>query len=198
MKHLLLTTIAAVVLVGCGPSVPDISIHQAAADRNLEIVKKHLINGVDINAKDEEGMTPLHKAVARGNEEIVQYLINNGANLNIKDQRKGTPLHWAAFAGRMNMCELLVINGADINPMNKDDLTPLDLTPAPNKIEKSESGDLNSGVPTIGGESLVEITQSGDLTLGVPSIYMGGERKVRTYLRKHGAKTGEGLKAEGK
>ena len=29
MKHLLLTTIAAVVLVGCGPKPPDISIHDA-------------------------------------------------------------------------------------------------------------------------------------------------------------------------
>ena len=72
MKYLI-TTIATVVLVGCGPSVPDISIHQAAADRNLEIVKNHLINGVDINTKDEEGMTPLHKAVAKGNDEIVNY-----------------------------------------------------------------------------------------------------------------------------
>ena len=197
MKQLLIT-IAAVALVGCGPSVPDMDIHEAARDGNLEILKKHLINGAHINAKDKEGMTPLHKAVARGNKEIVKYLIDNGANLNIKDQRKGSPLHWAAFAGRMNMCELLVINGADINLMNKDDLTPLDLTPAPNKIEKSESGDLNSGVPTIGSESHVEITQSGDLTLGVPSIYMGGERKVRTYLLKHGAKTAEELKAEGK
>ena len=123
---LLLTTIAAVVLVGCGEKTPSIWI--AARDGNLEIVKKHLINGVDINAKDKEGSALLHKAVARGNEEIVKYLINNGANLNIKDQRKGTPLHWAAFAGRMNMCELLVINGADINPMNKDDLTPVSYT----------------------------------------------------------------------
>jgi len=30
MKHLLLTTIAAVLLVGCGLSAPDISIHEAA------------------------------------------------------------------------------------------------------------------------------------------------------------------------
>ena len=45
MKHLLLTTIAAVVLVGCGESqptepptakAPDISIHEAAADGNIE------------------------------------------------------------------------------------------------------------------------------------------------------------------
>tara|TARA_B100000686_G_scaffold271950_1_gene288870 strand:+ start:226 stop:369 length:144 start_codon:yes stop_codon:yes gene_type:complete len=36
MKHLLLTTIAAVVLVGCGP---DISIHKAASTGNIEAVK---------------------------------------------------------------------------------------------------------------------------------------------------------------
>ena len=81
--------------------------------------------------------------------------------------------------------------------MNKNDLTPPDLTPAPNKIEKSESGDLNSGVTTIGGESLVEITKSGDLTLGVSAIPTWGERKVRTNPRKHGANTGEDLKARG-
>ena len=193
---LLLTTIAAVVLVGCGEKTPSIWI--AARDGNLEIVKKHLINGVDINAKDKEGSAPLHKAVARGNEEIVKYLINNGANLNIKDKRQRTPLHWAAFAMRKNMCELLILNGADINPINEDNLTPLDHTPAPKKIVKSESGDINLGVPTIGGESLVKITQSGDLTLGVPSISMGGANKVRAYIRKHGGKTGAELKAEGK
>ena len=51
MKHLLLTTIAAVVLVGCGESqspepptakAPDISIHFAAWDGNIEAVKQLL------------------------------------------------------------------------------------------------------------------------------------------------------------
>ena len=119
----------------------------------------------------------MHKAVARGNEEIVKYLINNGANLNIKDKRQRTPLHWAAFAMRKNMCELLILNGVDINPIDDDNLTPIDLTPSPKKIEKSESGDL---------------------TLGVPAISMGGENKVRAYLRKHGGKTAEELKAAAK
>ena len=68
MKNLLIT-IAAVLLVGCGEKTPNIWI--AARDGNLEIVKKHIINGVDINAKDNEGAAPLHKAVARGKEEIV-------------------------------------------------------------------------------------------------------------------------------
>ena len=53
MKHLLLKTIAAVLLVGCGESVTDVSIHDAAEDGNLEAVKQHLGAGVDVNSKDE-------------------------------------------------------------------------------------------------------------------------------------------------
>ena len=75
MKHLLITTIAAVVLVGCGESqqsappaeskpvaeaakvepptakAPDISIHEAARYRVIEAVKQHTIDdGVNVNA----------------------------------------------------------------------------------------------------------------------------------------------------
>ena len=65
MKHILITTIAAVVLVGCGESqspepptakVPDISIHKAAYDGNIEAVKQHLDAGTDVNAKDDNGL----------------------------------------------------------------------------------------------------------------------------------------------
>ncbi|MBT3615603.1 MAG: hypothetical protein HN707_04255, partial [Verrucomicrobia bacterium] len=48
---LLLTTIAAVLLVGCGPSVPDISMYDAAEVGNIEAVKQHLAAGTDVNAK---------------------------------------------------------------------------------------------------------------------------------------------------
>ena len=50
MKPLLLTTIAAVVLVGCGPAVPDISIHEAVSEGNIEAVKQHIAAGTDVNA----------------------------------------------------------------------------------------------------------------------------------------------------
>ena len=60
MKHLLLTTIAAVVLVGCATTqqpeptttkARDISIHEAAYTGNIEAVKQHLATGTDVNAK---------------------------------------------------------------------------------------------------------------------------------------------------
>ena len=51
MKHLLLTTTAAVVLVGCGQSASDISIHDAAKQGDIEAVKQYLDAGADLNAK---------------------------------------------------------------------------------------------------------------------------------------------------
>ena len=41
---------------------PNISIWDAAADGNTEAVKQHLAAGVDVNAKDEGGKTPLDRA----------------------------------------------------------------------------------------------------------------------------------------
>ena len=66
MKHLLLTTIAAVVLVGCGSSV-----HQAAGTGNIEAVKQHLAAGADVNAKDGIG----GKTTARMGKIKDQYLV---------------------------------------------------------------------------------------------------------------------------
>ena len=62
MKHLLLTTIAAV-LVSCdwGPS----TIHQAAYQGNNEAVKRYLEAGTDVSAKNKSGdreSTPLFES----------------------------------------------------------------------------------------------------------------------------------------
>ena len=70
MKHLLLTTIAAVLVVGCGEST-DISIWIAAATGNIEAVKQHLAAGSDVNLKGKFGETPLHWAAHKGSKEIV-------------------------------------------------------------------------------------------------------------------------------
>ena len=78
MKHLLLTTIAAVLLVGCGESVPDISIHKAAEAGNIEAVKKHLADGADVNAKDAFGRTLLDLVTQLGQTEIADLLCKPG------------------------------------------------------------------------------------------------------------------------
>ena len=75
---LLLTTIAALLVVGCGPKPPDISIHKAAYDGNIEAVKQHLAAGTDVNAKDEySGYTSLHHAANHGLNEIAKLSQSN-------------------------------------------------------------------------------------------------------------------------
>ena len=82
MKPLLLTTIAAVVLVGCGESQ---DIWEAADQGNIEAVKQHLDAGANVNAKDEVGWTLLHTAAFYGHKEIAELLIAKGADVNAKD-----------------------------------------------------------------------------------------------------------------
>ncbi len=115
MKHLLLTTIAAVLLVGCGPSVPDISMYDAAEVGNIDAVKQHLAAGTDVNARDKDGWTPLHPASYEGHQEIVELLIGKGADVNAKVElgplQGITPLDSANNRGRTEIVSLLRKHG---------------------------------------------------------------------------------------
>ena len=73
MKHLLLTTIATVLLVGCGTS-----IYKAAKEWQLEEVKKLLAAGADVNAKTKFMETPLHFAAYYGEKEVAELLSEQG------------------------------------------------------------------------------------------------------------------------
>ena len=110
MKHLLLTTIAAVLVVGCGPSV---DIHQAAEEGNIGAVKQHIAAGTDVNAKEEEeGMTPLIVAVGEGRKKIIELLIANGADVNAKNDVSDTPLdYWAEMNTEGETADLLRKHG---------------------------------------------------------------------------------------
>ena len=175
MKHILLTTIAVVVLVGCGESqqsapapeakpepptvkAPDIDIHDAARTGDIEVVKQYIATGADVDAKTalEKG-TPLDQAASWGHKEIVELLIAEGADVNKKDKGGYTPLHWAAFRGHKETVELLIAKGAEVNAMGFEfAATPLDLANIHDYVE------------------------------------------IADLLRKHGGKTGEELKAEQK
>ena len=127
MKHLLITTIAVVLLVGCGKSqqsapspetkpvepvaeaakpepptakAPDISIHDAARKGNIEAVRKHLSAGTNVNEKDNIGNTPLHLAAGFGQTEIIVLLITKGADVNAKTAIGFTPLDASGFKDR--------------------------------------------------------------------------------------------------
>ena len=111
MKHILIKTIAAVLLMGCGPQPPDISITKAAQDGNIGAVKQHLAAGTDVNAWDKYGSTPLHKAALKGHKEIAELLIAKGADVNAKIEDGKTPLDLAIHLKRTETADLLRKHG---------------------------------------------------------------------------------------
>ena len=119
MKQLL-TTIAALVLFGCGESqspesptakAPDSSIHNAAKRGNIEAVKMHLAAGTDVDEKTKPGMTPLIYAVWKGHKEIIELLIVKGADVNAKNVDGERPLDWAIRRKHPEIADLLRKHG---------------------------------------------------------------------------------------
>ena len=106
MKQLLIT-IAAVVLVGCRPSVPDISIHDAADEGNIKAVKQHLAAGTDVDVKGGwKYRTALHQAAKCGHKEVAELLIAKGADVNAKDGAGRAPLDKAKRGSRIQQGDI--------------------------------------------------------------------------------------------
>ena len=116
---------------------------------------------------------PIINAAMNGNIETTKKAIADGADVNSKDEFGFTALHYTAWYGQKKIVELLIAKGADVNAKvlsgAKKGSTPLDLNFINVEISKSERGS---------GSKIY--TETADL------------------LRKHGGKTSEELKAEGK
>lgn len=82
--------------------------------------------GADVNAKDEDGQTPLHYAADRGHSEALKVLINAGADVNAKNENGWTPLHDLCFDDPdLQTLQALIDAGADVNAKSGDGQTPL-------------------------------------------------------------------------
>ena len=98
---------------------------KAVKEGDLNAVNRLLASGVSVNARGDDGYTPLHFAALYGHQQIVKLLISKGAKVNAKSSKGLTPLHGAAGAGHRYIVELLISKGADVNARKKDGETPL-------------------------------------------------------------------------
>ena len=183
MKHILITTIAAVVLLGCGNSEPDISILDAAYEGNIEVIKQHLAVGADVNAKDEDGWSVLDMALASKNEEVIMFVKTSGGHSNADKS-----IFVASGIGNLEAVQKHLTSGVDVNEKSKvTGWAPLHY--AGDQIKVAEFLLLK--------DARVNVVDSYGQTPLDNAIFWR-DSETADLLRKHGGKTAEELKAEGK
>jgi len=200
--------VGVILLIGCifvYNTYRNYSLINAVKERNIEAVKKAIDDGASVNAYDwlESGSTLLHYAETK---EIVELLIANGANVNARNDNGETPLdynrsmqehlrahgakhssiHSAARYGDVRGVEEFLDAGVDVNAAGHYEMTALHLSAKHRHREVVElliKREANVNAMDIQDTPL-------DLANSIPEI--------ANLLRKHGGKTGEELKAEGK
>jgi hypothetical protein len=285
MKHLLLTIIAAVLVVGCGESqqsapapetkpvepvaeaakpttppkavtankgadpargikpepptakAPDISIHEASEEGNIETIKQHLAAGTDVNAKESFFQsTPLHRACLFGRKEVVKMLLANGADVNAKDDDMMTALSYATTGEDKEIVELLLDKGANLTDevgppllgVSNKGIVKLLIAEGVDVNAKADQGETplyhaGTGETALHGAASEGYKEAAGLliTAGAdvnakdnngktpldfaesvfpanPLQVKAAKKEIADLLHKHGGKTGEELKAEGK
>jgi hypothetical protein len=96
--------------------------------------------GVDVNAQNCYGETPLHQAVFNPSLKnvLLDLLVKQGANPNIGADTGETPLHYAVRMGREDVVKFLVASGAEVDMKNKAGKTPRDTALEENHPEVAE------------------------------------------------------------
>jgi uncharacterized protein len=112
-------------------------LHFAAADGDLEMVKRLLQEGAAPNAFDDLGWTPLIHAAKRGHLDVVRCLLAAGAQVDARDAARAgnTALAEVAAECSLEMAKALVEAGADPSIAGWMQLTALD------RAKKRQRGD---------------------------------------------------------
>ena len=179
----MLITIAAVVLVGCGNPEADNALKSAL---NLESAKQAIANGANVKAKDERGWTALHFAQTK---EIAELLIAKGADVNAQDEDGETPLDYANRVKQTEIAALLRNHGGKTSAELSIHVAAEQGNNKAVKQHLAAGADVNA--KNKHGETPLDI---------VAHPWNPNKNKAETagLLRKHGGKTSEELKAEGK
>jgi len=93
------------------------NIWVACTNGEVNKVSEFLASGIDVNAQDEYGFSPIHAATSYGHVALLEYLISQGANVNLPDQDGDTPL---LICEDQASFEILERHGGDIHAKNNE------------------------------------------------------------------------------
>lgn len=99
-------------------------------NKDLDLIKFLIDSGVDVNAKNDVGCSPLHY---ESRVEVVELLISAGAKVKAKENGGKSPLH---CTNSVEVAELLIKAGADVNAKDDNGRSPLFSHTLPNSNSK--------------------------------------------------------------
>jgi ankyrin repeat protein len=104
----------------CGP------IHEAVRQGDVAGVNRIIESDRSaLNARDENGYTPLYTAATYNKLPTVRLLVKEGADPRIANNWGDEPIHQAAYFGTVEMVSLLLERGIDVNQRGSSQRTPL-------------------------------------------------------------------------
>lgn len=98
------------------------ALHHAAGQYSAGIAQHLVEAGADVNARGNDGVTPLLLAVRAGQSDVVEHLLKNGADINAADASGETVFDIALKAQDKEMLQMLIANLSavpDKNPGGK-------------------------------------------------------------------------------
>ena len=107
------------------PILPE-ELFDACKVGNIDEVKRLIEQGVDVNARDSNGWTPLVFAAGSGHAEIADLLIDNNADVTSQtNEGRNALMYAAAYFGHTDIARILIDNDADIDAIDNKGLTAL-------------------------------------------------------------------------
>ena len=104
-------------------------LHAAAFSGNLQVVRVLIeYDPADIDARDEDGWTPLIWASGGRyfkDGSVLRLLLERGADINARNRFGQTSLHRASYSGSLETVRLLLEHGADVGAEDNDGETVL-------------------------------------------------------------------------
>ncbi len=177
-----------------------------------ELIEFILANHADVNAKENNGWTPLHYAASTSNQLAAELLLAHHADMEARGNLGETPLVVATALGTPKMAEFLLVNRADVNTKDQDGRTPLHTATGQGRLEVLQvliahnadvnARDKNGWTPLhfaaeMGLKAVAEylLTHNADVNAklddgGTPlsMAWLSGHNDVAELLRQHGAR----------
>lgn len=114
------------------PSDAAAALMRAAMTGDTEALKVLINKGLNANARDEYGRTPLIEAAFGGHIEAIELLLNRAADVHAQDNDGWTALMEATSKGHVEAVRILLVNGAAPDTKSRNGWTAFKVIPKGN------------------------------------------------------------------